>query len=79
VPASPVPEREGLMLLALFEPNDELTAIFYIAAVALWVLAAFAGGTVGRRAGGAIGLTALGLAVFWFPTMWNTCDVAFGD
>ena len=67
------------MLLALFEPNDELTAIFYIAAIVIWVLAAFAGATVGRRAGGGIGLTALGLAVFWFPTMWNTADRAFGD
>jgi hypothetical protein len=69
----------GIMILALFEPNDELTAIFYIAAVVIWVLAAFASGTVGRRTGGAIGLTALGLAVFFFPTMWNTADAAFGD
>ena len=67
------------MILALFEPNDELTAIFYIAAVVSWVLAAFASGTVGRRTGGAIGLVALGLAVYFFPTMWQTADAAFGD
>jgi len=66
-------------MLALFEPLDELTAIFKIAGVALWVLAAFASGTVGRRTGGAIGLVALGLAVFLFPDMWNTADAAFGD
>ena len=68
-----------MVLAALFGPRDELTAIFYIAAIVLWVLAAFAGGTFGRRTGGAVGLVALGLAVFWFPTMWNTCDLAFGD
>jgi hypothetical protein len=66
-------------MLALFEPTDELTAIFKIAGVALWVLAAFASGTVGRRTGGAIGLVALGLAVFLFPDMWTTADVAFSD
>ena len=66
-------------MLALFEPTDELTAIFKIAGVALWVLAAFASGTVGRKTGGAIGLVALGLAVFLFPDTWTTADAAFGD
>jgi hypothetical protein len=67
------------MLATIFGPNDELTAIFYIAAVVIWALAAFAGGIFGRRAGGAIGMVAIGLAVYVFPTMWNTCDAAFGD
>ena len=55
----------------------QLTAIFYVVAVALYVLAAFAAGTVGRRTGGAIGLVALGLAFQLFPAMWNTFDAAF--
>jgi hypothetical protein len=66
-----------MRLLAVFEPNDELTAIFYIAAIALWVIAAFAGAAIARWAGGSVGLTALGLAVFFFPTVWNTVDAAF--
>ena len=65
------------MLLALFEPRDESTAIVYILALVAFVLAAFAGGTVGRRTGGGIGLVAIGLALFILPTVWNTCDVAF--
>ena len=65
------------MVFALFEPNDELTALFYLAAVVVWVLAAFRGTTLGRRAGGPIGLVALGLALFVFPTMWRTMDAAF--
>jgi hypothetical protein len=65
------------MVLALFEPDSELTAVFYLGAVVVWGLAAFAGTTMGRRAGGPIGLVALGLALFLFPTMWRTMDVAF--
>ena len=67
------------MLVALLEPNDELTAIFRIAGIVLWVLSAFASGRVGTRVGGATGLVALGLAVFFFPTMWQEADAAFGD
>ncbi|MGI8796559.1 MAG: hypothetical protein ACR2IR_08310 [Acidimicrobiia bacterium] len=67
------------MLAALFGPKDEITAIFYLVAVVLYVLAAFAGGTMGRRTGGAVGLVALGLAFQAFPTMWTTFDAAFGD
>jgi len=67
------------MLAALFGPKDEITAIFYLVAVVLYVLAAFAGGTMGRRTGGAVGLVALGLAFQLFPTMWTTFDAAFGD
>ena len=67
------------VLGAVFEigPANELTAIFKIAGVVLWVLAAFAGPIVGRRAGGAVGLVALGLAAFLFPDMWVTADQAF--
>jgi hypothetical protein len=66
------------MLIALFAPNDELTAIFRIAGLALWVIAAFAGARAGRRVGGAAGLLALGLAVFFLPTVWQEADAAFG-
>jgi hypothetical protein len=45
--------------------------------VVVWGLAAFTGTTLGRRTGGPIGLVALGLALFVFPTMWRTMDVAF--
>jgi len=65
------------MFATVFGPADELTAVFYVIAVVLYLLAAFAAGTVGRRTGGAIGLVALGLAVQLFPTMWNTFDAAF--
>ena len=65
------------MLATVFGPTDELTAVFYVVAVVLYVLAAFAAGAVGRRTGGAIGLVALGLAFQLFPTMWTTFDVAF--
>ena len=65
------------MLVTVFGPADELTAVFYVVAVVLYVLAAFAAGTVGRRTGGAIGLVALGLAFQLFPGMWNTFDAAF--
>jgi len=68
---------EGNHGFRLFEPDSELTALFYLGAVVVWGLAAFAGTTMGRRAGGPIGLVALGLALFVFPTMWRTMDVAF--
>ena len=65
------------MFATIFGPADELTAVFYVIAVVLYVVAAFAAGTVGRRTGGAIGLVGLGLAFQFFPTMWNTFDAAF--
>jgi hypothetical protein len=68
---------EDSMLLAAFEPASKELAIFYIIAVACFVLAAFAGPTLGRRAGGSVGLVGLGLAFFVFPTMWNEIDAAF--
>jgi hypothetical protein len=79
------------MVLALFGPTDEITAIFYIAAVVCFVLAAVvAPAAVGRvrrstdeapRASflpvGSLFLIALGLALWLFPAMWQTCDAAF--
>ncbi|HZA79068.1 MAG TPA: hypothetical protein VE623_22050 [Acidimicrobiales bacterium] len=65
------------MIFALFEPDSEETALFFLGAVVVWGLAAFAGTTMSRRTGGPIGLVALGLALFLFPTMWRTMDVAF--
>jgi len=65
------------MFATVFGPGDELTAVFYVVAVVLYVLAAFAAGIVGRRTGCAIGLVGLGLGFQLFPTMWNTFDVAF--
>jgi hypothetical protein len=64
--------------LALFEPNTELTALFRIAAIVLWFLAAFPfGGRFSGRVGGSIGLVALGLALFFFPPMWREAVAAF--
>ncbi len=67
------------VLGAVFElaPPNELTAIFKIAGIVVWVLAAFAGPTLGRRTGGAVGLIGLGLAVFFAPDMWVIVDAAF--
>jgi hypothetical protein len=65
------------MLLAAFGPASKELAIFYVVAVACFVVAAFAGTTMGRRAGGSVGLVAIGLAFFVFPAMWNTVDAAF--
>ena len=65
------------MFATVFGPADKLTAVFYVVAVVLYVLAAFAAPALGRRTGGAIGLVALGLAFQLFPAMWNTFDAAF--
>ena len=66
------------MLLAFFEPGDELTALFRIAGIVIWVLGAFPRGRTGQRLGGVTAI-ALGLAVFFFPTMWQEADAAFGN
>ena len=65
------------MVLALFGPTDEITAIFYLAAVVCFALAAFAAAVAGRFPGGSLGLVAVGLGLWLFPTMWNTFDAAF--
>ena len=65
------------LLAAVFQPGSEETAIFFLAAVVCWVLAAFASTVAGRFPGGALGLIALGLALWFFPQMWNTVESAF--
>jgi len=65
-----------LTFLGAFGPADESTAILQIAAVVCWVVAAFFAVPARMRSGG-VGLTALGLALWFFPTMWNTVDTAF--
>jgi hypothetical protein len=63
--------------LAAFGPTSHETAIFYIAAVVCFAVAAF-GSTVARRIpNGSLGLIALGLALWLWPLMWNTVRVAF--
>jgi hypothetical protein len=64
-------------LLAVFGPGSEETAIFMLAGVICWVLAAFASTVAGRFPGGALGLIALGLALFFWGNMWNAVDNAF--
>jgi hypothetical protein len=63
--------------LAAFSPADPSTAIIYIAAVACFALAAFVAPAATRFPAGALGLIALGLALWLFPLMWNTVQVAF--
>jgi hypothetical protein len=61
--------------LAAFGPADPSTAVLEIAAVVCWVLAAFFAPAAWRS--GSIGLVGLGLALWFFPVMWNTVDAAF--
>jgi hypothetical protein len=57
--------------------GDEVTAIFLLAALVCFVMAAFTFGFAGSWRGGSVGLVALGLALYIFPTVWNTVDAAF--
>ena len=50
----------------------ELQFVFYVAAVVCFVLAA-----LGGRVRAQVGFLPLGLALFVFPTMWNTGVAAF--
>jgi len=65
------------MVLGAFGPNDEITAIFLLIAVVLWILGAISASAAKRIPGGAAGLIAAGLAVWFFPQMWNTLERAF--
>lgn len=65
------------MVLAAFGPNDEITAIFQLIAVVLWILAAVSVAAASRAAGGAPSLVGAGLAFWFFPAMWNTMERAF--
>ncbi|TMK56899.1 MAG: hypothetical protein E6G60_17490 [Actinobacteria bacterium] len=66
-----------MAFLGAFAPGSKEAAIFYIAAVICLALAAFSSMAAGRFPGGALGLTAAGLALFVFPTMWQNVDAAF--
>lgn len=65
------------VLGAIFQGDSEEYALFMLAGVVCWVLAAFASTVAGRFPGGALGLIALGLALFFIPPMWNHIDAAF--
>lgn len=60
-----------------FGPTSQETAVVLIGAVVWFALAAFVAPVSGRFPGGALGLTALGLGLYVFSTMWNTAHVAF--
>ena len=64
-------------LIAAFGPISKETAVCFIAAVACFVLAAFASSIAKRFPGGALGLIALGLGLWLWPTMWTTVRAAF--
>jgi hypothetical protein len=64
-------------VLAIFEPTNEWTAIFYLVAVIAFALSAFSAPALTKRVGGSIGLIGLGLAFFVFPTMWTAMRAAF--
>jgi hypothetical protein len=65
------------VLASAFTPGSKENAIFFIAAVACFGLAAFASAAARRIPGGALSLVAIGLALWLWPTMWNAADVAF--
>jgi hypothetical protein len=64
-------------VLAAFGPTSPETAIFYIAAVVCFVLAALPAATANRLPGGALRLLALGLGLWLWPLMWVTVKAAF--
>ncbi len=53
-----------------------LIFVFYLAAVVCFVLAA-AGGRMGGARTSSVALVPLGLALWLFPTLWNTGVAAF--
>lgn len=62
--------------------DPRLTFIFYLAAVVCFGVAALAPaasgpGRPGRGVGGRVSLVPLGLALWLFPTMWETGTGAF--
>jgi hypothetical protein len=63
--------------LAAFGPTSPETAIFYIAAVVCFVLAALPAAAASRIPGGALRLVALGLGLWLWPLMWVTTKAAF--
>jgi hypothetical protein len=65
------------LVLAAFAQGSEETAIFYVAAVVCFALAAFFSPIAGRFPGGSLGLIALGLGLYVVPVAWQNVDVAF--
>jgi hypothetical protein len=66
-----------VLVVGAFAPFSKETAFFLIAAVACFALAAFFSSAASRFPGGSVGLIALGLALWLWPTMWNTAHAAF--
>ncbi len=66
-----------VVLAAAFQPGSEETALFLLAGVVCYILAAFFSPVAGRFPGGSLGLIALGLALTFWPSMWQNMDVAF--
>lgn len=67
----------AMSVLAAFAFGSEETAIFLIAAVVAFALAAFSAPAAGRFPGGSLGLIAVGLLLATFPSMWQNIDAAF--
>jgi hypothetical protein len=66
------------VVLGAFGPNDEITAIFQLIAVVLWIVAAVSVAAASRVApSSAPSLVGAGLAFWFFPAMWNTMERAF--
>jgi hypothetical protein len=65
------------VVLAAFATGSEETALFLLAGVVCFILAAFVAPVAGRFPGGSLGLIALGLALSLWPGMWQNLDVAF--
>jgi hypothetical protein len=66
-----------MLVFGAFGPTSPETAIFYIAAVVCFVLAALPAATASRVPGGAFRLVALGLGLWLWPLMWVTTRAAF--
>ena len=66
-----------MVVFGAFSPTDPSTAIVYLAAVVCFALAAFVAPAAEPVPGGTVGLIALGLALWLFPQMWNTMEIAF--
>jgi hypothetical protein len=66
-----------MLVLGAFGPTSPETAIFYIAAVVCFVLAAVPTVTENRITGGGLRFVALGLGLWLWPLMWVTTKAAF--
>lgn len=55
--------------------DEKIRFFFYLVAVIVWVLAAL--GNTFKVGGRGMSLVPLGLAIFFFPTLWDAGEVAF--